>query len=182
MELPVGMPRAPHPRDSAVAGRDRTSVRRCNWFLLILSEEALNSKWVKRELAYALEDDRYNDHILPIVKTSGRLLRAILDTVLDPARSLSPSISTRGVPTCGRSGGSSIGPIEPFQAFAHQRIARIPRSGGRILGKVISGRPADDADDVDLRQSPQQFLSRGVADSGPPEVQALEAGESPEMD
>jgi TIR domain len=47
------------------------ALRRCNWFLLVLSKNALNSKWVKRELAYALEDDRYNDHIVSIVKTPG---------------------------------------------------------------------------------------------------------------
>jgi hypothetical protein len=48
------------------------ALRRCNWFLLVLSKNALKSKWVKRELAYALEDDRYNDRILSIVKTPGK--------------------------------------------------------------------------------------------------------------
>ena len=43
------------------------ALRHCNWFLLILSENALNSKWVKRELTYALNDDRYNESILSIV-------------------------------------------------------------------------------------------------------------------
>ena len=27
----------------------------------------MRSKWVKRELLYALNDDRYQDHILPLV-------------------------------------------------------------------------------------------------------------------
>jgi hypothetical protein len=31
----------------------------------------LESKWVRRELSYALEDDHYNEHILSIVKTPG---------------------------------------------------------------------------------------------------------------
>jgi hypothetical protein len=47
------------------------ALRRCNWFLLVLSKNALKSKWVKREPHYALEDDRYNDRILSIVKTPG---------------------------------------------------------------------------------------------------------------
>ena len=47
------------------------ALRRCNWFLLVLSKNSLESKWVKRELSYALEDDRYNEHILSIVKTPG---------------------------------------------------------------------------------------------------------------
>ena len=40
-------------------------------YLLVLSKNALKSKWVKRELNYALEDDRYNDRILSIVRTPG---------------------------------------------------------------------------------------------------------------
>src|SRR5271169_6456110 len=47
------------------------ALRRCSWFVLVLSKNSLKSKWVKRELAYALEDDRYNEHILSLVKTSG---------------------------------------------------------------------------------------------------------------
>jgi hypothetical protein len=47
------------------------ALRRCSWFVLVLSKNLLKSKWVKRELAYALEDDRYNEHILSLVKTSG---------------------------------------------------------------------------------------------------------------
>jgi hypothetical protein len=37
----------------------------------VLSKNSLESKWVKRELAYALEDDRYNEHILSVVKIPG---------------------------------------------------------------------------------------------------------------
>ena len=62
------------------------ALRRCNWFLLILSEDALNSKWVKRELAYALEDDRYNDHILSIVKTPGNYFKLSWTLSFDPTR------------------------------------------------------------------------------------------------
>jgi hypothetical protein len=47
------------------------ALRRCTWFLVVLSENALKSKWVKRELHYALKDDRYNDQILAIVKAPG---------------------------------------------------------------------------------------------------------------
>jgi hypothetical protein len=47
------------------------ALRQCNWFLLVLSKHTLKAKWVKRELAYALENDRYNEHILSVVKTPG---------------------------------------------------------------------------------------------------------------
>jgi hypothetical protein len=47
------------------------ALGRCNWFLLVLSKNSQESKWVERELAYALEDDRYNEHIVSVVKTPG---------------------------------------------------------------------------------------------------------------
>jgi len=47
------------------------ALRRCNWFLIILSRNALRSKWVKRELAYVLDDNRYDGRIVAIVKTPG---------------------------------------------------------------------------------------------------------------
>lgn len=42
------------------------ALARCDWFLVILSPHATRSKWVKRELFYALRSPRYEDHILPV--------------------------------------------------------------------------------------------------------------------
>ena len=42
------------------------ALARCDWFLVILSPQATRSKWVKRELLYALRTPRYEDHIVPI--------------------------------------------------------------------------------------------------------------------
>lgn len=42
------------------------ALDRCDWFALLLSPEAVCSKWVKRELLFALENDRYNDRIIPL--------------------------------------------------------------------------------------------------------------------
>ncbi len=42
------------------------ALARCDWFLLLLSPDAVNSKWVKRELRYALRKDRYDGKIVPI--------------------------------------------------------------------------------------------------------------------
>lgn len=47
------------------------ALRNCNWLLVVLYGNALKSKWVKRELAYALESDRYNGRIISIVKAAG---------------------------------------------------------------------------------------------------------------
>ena len=42
------------------------ALARCDWFVVLLSPEAVSSKWVKRELGHALRNDRYNDRIVPI--------------------------------------------------------------------------------------------------------------------
>lgn len=34
---------------------------------LVLSPQAVKSEWVKRELLYALQSDRYKDHIAPLL-------------------------------------------------------------------------------------------------------------------
>ncbi len=82
------------------------ALRHCDWFLLILSENALNSKWVKRELTYALNDDRYNESILCDRQDSRELYAIILDTSLVFNKSISPAISTKLASTCSGSGVS----------------------------------------------------------------------------
>ncbi len=42
------------------------ALRRCDWFLVLLSNDSLNSKWVKLELAYALNHSQYDKHIIPV--------------------------------------------------------------------------------------------------------------------
>ena len=46
------------------------ALRRSDWFVLILSPNAVASKWVKRELVYALSDDRFENHIVPVLYKS----------------------------------------------------------------------------------------------------------------
>ena len=41
------------------------ALRRCDWFLVLLSPGAVNSVWVKRELYYVLQQQRYVNRILP---------------------------------------------------------------------------------------------------------------------
>jgi len=43
------------------------ALGRCDWFVLILSPHSVTSKWIKRELLYALNDARYEDRIIPVV-------------------------------------------------------------------------------------------------------------------
>jgi hypothetical protein len=43
------------------------ALDRCDWFAVVLSPSALKSKWVDRELGFALNDDRYNRRIVPIL-------------------------------------------------------------------------------------------------------------------
>ncbi|HEY0050498.1 MAG TPA: toll/interleukin-1 receptor domain-containing protein [Pyrinomonadaceae bacterium] len=43
------------------------ALRRCDWFIVILSPKSVQSMWVKRELAFALNDNKYNNKIIPIL-------------------------------------------------------------------------------------------------------------------
>ena len=43
------------------------ALRRCDWFVVLLSKHSVASEWVKMELMYALRKERYKEHILPIV-------------------------------------------------------------------------------------------------------------------
>ena len=43
------------------------ALHRCDWFVLVLSPSAVNSKWVKHELVRALNESRYRDRIVPIL-------------------------------------------------------------------------------------------------------------------
>jgi hypothetical protein len=42
------------------------ALARCDWFAILLSPQATRSKWVKRELLYALRSSRYGNRIVPI--------------------------------------------------------------------------------------------------------------------
>jgi len=43
------------------------ALARCDWFLIVLSPSSVRSQWVKRELHYALRDERYEDRIMPVL-------------------------------------------------------------------------------------------------------------------
>lgn len=43
------------------------ALARCDWFLAILSPHSVKSKWVRLELQYALNEERYNNRIVPIL-------------------------------------------------------------------------------------------------------------------
>jgi hypothetical protein len=43
------------------------ALKRCDWFVVLISKDSVNSTWVKRELAYALCHNQYEQHILPVI-------------------------------------------------------------------------------------------------------------------
>ncbi len=43
------------------------ALRRCDWFVLVLSPAAVASRWVKRELLYALQHERFDERIVPVL-------------------------------------------------------------------------------------------------------------------
>ena len=43
------------------------ALRRCDWLVVVLTPDAVESRWVKRELLFALQQDRFNGRIAPIL-------------------------------------------------------------------------------------------------------------------
>lgn len=43
------------------------ALQRCDWFAVILSPQSVQSMWVKRELSYALLQNRFENRIVPII-------------------------------------------------------------------------------------------------------------------
>ncbi len=45
-----------------------SALARCDWFVLILSPNAVESMWVKRELQFALRQNRFDGRIVPLLR------------------------------------------------------------------------------------------------------------------
>lgn len=58
------------------------ALRRCDWFLILLSPDAAASMWVRREFAFALSERRFENRIIPLAYRQSDLGR------LDWARTL----------------------------------------------------------------------------------------------
>jgi hypothetical protein len=43
------------------------ALKRCDWFCVLLTPDSVKSKWVKREVHYALRSDRYEDRVIPLI-------------------------------------------------------------------------------------------------------------------
>lgn len=43
------------------------ALAQCNWFLVVLTPDAVCSEWVKRELVFALNEGRYRKRIIPLL-------------------------------------------------------------------------------------------------------------------
>ena len=43
------------------------ALKRCDWFLGVLSPDSVRSTWVKRELVYALQEQRFESRIIPVL-------------------------------------------------------------------------------------------------------------------
>ncbi len=65
-----GLPTFFSPRDILGARQWQNEIlgalQRCDWFVVLLSPDAISSMWVKREVAFALQDPRYEDRIVPL--------------------------------------------------------------------------------------------------------------------
>ena len=43
------------------------ALARCGWFMVVLTPAAIRSMWVKRELQFALMENRYQERIIPLL-------------------------------------------------------------------------------------------------------------------
>jgi hypothetical protein len=43
------------------------ALQRCDWFAVVLSPQSAESMWVRRELSYALNQNRFENRIVPMV-------------------------------------------------------------------------------------------------------------------
>src|SRR5215210_4274194 len=43
------------------------ALKRCDWFIVILSPNSVQSMWVKREVMFALNNNRFADKIIPVL-------------------------------------------------------------------------------------------------------------------
>jgi TIR domain len=43
------------------------ALAQCDWFLVVLTPDAVRSEWVKRELVFALNEGRYRKRIVPLL-------------------------------------------------------------------------------------------------------------------
>jgi hypothetical protein len=43
------------------------ALKRCDWFMILLSDAAIRTKWVKWEFFYAINHNQYDERILPVI-------------------------------------------------------------------------------------------------------------------
>jgi hypothetical protein len=43
------------------------ALDRSDWFVVLLTRASVESMWVKREMVFALQQDRYQNHIVPLL-------------------------------------------------------------------------------------------------------------------
>ena len=46
------------------------ALRRCDWLVVLLSPQSVESIWVKREVLFSLNDPRYDERIVPVLYQS----------------------------------------------------------------------------------------------------------------
>lgn len=48
-------------------GKIGAALNRCDWFVVILSPNSVVSRWVRRELVFALTHERYDGRVVPVL-------------------------------------------------------------------------------------------------------------------
>ena len=101
------------------------ALERCDWFIVVLSPDALDSMWVRRELVYCLQENRFEGRIAPLLHRSCNY-RKLLDPSPDTKDRLHRRIRGR-LPRVAWNLGRRIRPAWPVIA----RTADLSRLGQR---------------------------------------------------
>ena len=43
------------------------ALKKCDWLVVLLTPDSVKSKWVRREVHYALRSDRYEERLIPLI-------------------------------------------------------------------------------------------------------------------
>lgn len=50
-------------------------IRKCNWFLVLVTPSSVRSKWVRREVVYALQLQHLDDRLIPVIAKPAKIDR-----------------------------------------------------------------------------------------------------------
>ena len=120
------------------------ALARCDWFLVVLTPDSVRSPWVKRELLFALNEFRYNERIIPVLRRPceySRFRGRCLNFKSLTSRELRPWLS----PTSTRLGN---GTQDRGKWLPPQKEGESKESLGRVMRFGLTRGPGDTPEEM----------------------------------